>query len=355
MALSPITLHEKVCAFSNKPLFFLMSQRDEETPYLFASCENKFWYDAKTLIQHLNEQNTPSKIHIFALFHSGVFFLTTSEPKFLNPLFFKITRQFITEFQNDDLIISALSYHYRASKEGYQLNHDFFYQTQGFIPYEGIPRLTRLFGKMFLQENSQEERKKGLGYLMIAASRGDAVSANSAAQIFLKKAKGMTPQQIDGEVVALLENVNKDQIDHETLLELGRIYLEREEKQKALNLFHYLAEKGDAKACYEYAKLLPKGESEEEPYRWFLKAAEQDPPHRLAALEAALILKKRNNPYEKKLMEDLFSKSLLANLKIEKANTSKSNSINREDEGSQARPLQSVTKNTSTTQHSKDM
>lgn len=284
--MTPIAVEwkDKVCAYSNQNIDTCRVGASSDEPYLFASSEDRtVWYDAKALVK---EQ--VRRVHLFALFSSGVFFVAECASSYLKPLYLCASKESLKAESNDEALVDALSYHYKGSVEKFQISGELFAKVkEGVLDHD--PRLACVLGRVFLRVNN--ERNLALIYLVQSAKMGNIKAAAIAGQMFLKG----VPQVVDAagkkQARLLLEKVPQDDLDAQTLLSLGKLYLDNEETQKAIDLFHRLAKKEDPEGCYQFALMLPEGESEEMRYKWFEKAALTG--HPLASFKAAMILEKR--------------------------------------------------------------
>ena len=123
---------------------------------------------------------------------------------------------------------------------------------------------------------------------------GNLKAAAIAGQMFLKGAPNVSDAEAKKQARILLERVSQDDLDSQTQVGLGKLYLDSGETQKAIDLFHKLAKKEDPEGCYQFALMLPEGESEELRYKWFEKAALAG--HPLASYKAAMILHSERLP-----------------------------------------------------------
>lgn len=300
-----IDLTTIVCTFSNQTIDSCRSAASPSEPYLFASSEERaVWYDGKALLKKLEEDSsTVKKVHLFAQFTSGIFFVAECESHYLRPLYLNPSKESLRQEPNDEALVDALSYHYKRAVENYQTCNELFLRVQEGV-LESDARLSLVMGRVFLRVNN--EQNKALIYLVASANKGNIKAALIAGQIFLKGVGGVSDIEGKKQAKALLEKVPQDALDSQIQLKLGKLYLDTGETQKAADLFHKLANNGDPAGCYEFAGMIPKGDSDKGRYPWFEKAALAEPPHPLASYEAAMILKKWGDSKNDPLMRRFF-------------------------------------------------
>jgi TPR repeat protein len=198
---------------------------------------------------------------------------------------FLTTRDEIEKEEDDEIVVKVLLDHYERSPKIFSS----LVQNQ---PFElKNERLTYLLGRVYLEK---KDLKKGLTYLVLAGSRGHVKSACLAIEYLLSDLHVMERKDAKSEVESLLKTISWSDVQPHTLLKLAKIYLEDDEKQKALSLFFYLADLGNQEACYHYAELLPQGQKDVERLSWYKKAGD----HKEALAKVHLILEQRNETLE---------------------------------------------------------
>ncbi len=289
MNLFSIDLNTTPCSQTHETLQSLMEKGDKNQPYLFLSnSERVVWYDAKTF-----KSEEVKKIHLFACFQSGVFFLGECESSHLSPLYLNPTQDSFWKEPNDELLMDALMFHHKGANENYQTCKKNFK-----IIEEGgkEQRAWLILGKALLKSGVMAEQNKGVDYLLASSGSGDLKGCLIAGKWLLNR----TDEKLKERGAALLDKIDSAFFDLDLGLQLAKYYASKK-SQKAINLFYQFAKKGDPTACFEYAELLPEGEMSKGRYAWYERAALAEKPHPLAAYNAAKILEKWDDPqYDKK-------------------------------------------------------
>ena len=183
--MTPISrdLKTTMCSFSNQSLDTFKSQKNDNAPYLFVSNDERIiWYDAQTFQDRFADiPSTIKKIHVFAQFTSGIFFIGECEPQKLKPLYLQATEESLRQETNDNDLVNALSFHYKAGSE-------LFTRMKEAVDDD---RISLIVGRVFLRVNaSEDDWQKAYAIFLTLAKKENPVGCYEYGKMLPKGANG---------------------------------------------------------------------------------------------------------------------------------------------------------------------
>jgi tetratricopeptide (TPR) repeat protein len=173
-----VNFNELACTISDQKL---KSHKAQKTPpYLFISSDKRVtWGDAELF---LATQPKVEKVHLFACFKSGLFFLGEKEVKNLKPLYLTPSIESFKEEADQEIALQALLYHEKASSDDCQLNKVFFTQMRECVDEKIGCLMTKTLLRV-AKLSLLNEKEKALHLFFELAKKGDPTACYEYAEL----------------------------------------------------------------------------------------------------------------------------------------------------------------------------